>query len=613
MKKNSKYKYGRLIDDVTQGNVAGVREQVKDALKNGVQPMEIVDDALLKAMNEVGKRFEKNEIYVTELLVSARAVHGGLDEIRPYLVDGDVPTQGKVIVGTVAGDLHDIGKNLLAMVLQARGYEVIDLGVDVSSSTFVDAVVQHRPDVLCLSALLTTTVGAMEDTIRAIDDARLRSGLHIIVGGAAVTGAIASAIGADGYGSTAVHGVKLIEEILERNKKTRGSNIITSVLNSDDVREWQDSFEDFSGLSMVIVDKEGRPVANAGSFFNCTGRCSELSVLLDDKPLDIPLQDINAGSEYHTAFAYRCRCGLMEISYPLIGENGQIGAMLCGHFLLEEDTRYIEASALDIPVLSKEKCEGLCTYMALIGHRIVDLIDNTLARRHLEGQQETFVNFMKKQHELEEKLKDAELSALQNQVNPHFLFNSLNTIARVAATEGDRYTESLVIALARLMRYSLYQVRSTVTLEEEVKTVRDYLKIQEARFQDRMSHRIDVESSILNAKMPCMILQPLVENACQHGLEPCRRGGIVSIQGWLENKQVFLEVSDNGAGMSEELQRNIFKLEDIQSTKGGQVSGLGLNNVLSRLQFHFGSDCAWDISSAINKGTTLQLSFPYVV
>ncbi|MEG1478529.1 MAG: sensor histidine kinase, partial [Clostridiales bacterium] len=223
------------------------------------------------------------------------------------------------------------------------------------------------------------------------------------------------------------------------------------------------------------------------------------------------------------------------------------------------------------------------------------------------------VNFMKKQHQLEEKLKDAELNALQNQVNPHFLFNSLNTIARVAVIEGDKYTESLVSALARLMRYSLYQVKSVVTLEEEVKTVQDYLKIQEARFRDRMTHRIDVESSILNAKMPCMILQPLVENACQHGLEPCRRGGIVSIQGWLENQQVFLEVSDNGIGMSEEIQRNIFKLEDIQSAKGGQVSGLGLNNVLSRLQFHFGSDCAWDISSAINKGTTLQLSFPYII
>ena len=149
-------------------------------------------------------------------------------------------------------------------------------------------------------------------------------------------------------------------------------------------------------------------------------------------------------------------------------------------------------------------------------------------------------------------------------------------------------------------------MRSIVTLEEEVKTVQDYLKIQEARFQDRISHRIDVESSILNAKMPCMILQPLVENACQHGLEPCRRGVLFPFRDGLKTIKYFLEVTDNGIGMSEELQRSIFKLEDIQSTKGGQVSGLGLNNVLSRLQFHFGSDCAWDISSVINKGDDLS-------
>ena len=107
-----------------------------------------------------------------------------------------------------------------------------------------------------------------------------------------------------------------------------------------------------------------------------------------------------------------------------------------------------------------------------------------------------------------------------------------------------------------------------------------------------------------------MILQPLVENACQHGLEPTKRGGIISIQGWLENGNVFLEVSDNGVGMSEKQQRSIFKLEDIHSSKGGQVSGIGINNVLSRLQFFFGSDCAWDINSTLNKGTTLQISFP---
>ncbi|MEG1821799.1 MAG: histidine kinase [Clostridiales bacterium] len=606
----NQYNYNRLIEDVVLGNVIGVKNSVKDAVSRDIDVMDIVNNGLLKAMNVVGERFEKNEIYVTELLVSARAVHGGLDEIRPLLVSKDMPVVGKIVIGTVAGDLHDIGKNLLSLVLQARGYEVIDLGVDVDSSTIVDAVVRYRPDILCLSALLTTTVLRMEETIKAINDARLRNSLQIVVGGAAVTAEVASAMGADGYGETVTSGVKLINKIMENRNDLSNDNIVSAAFDDATIRELHNSFYAFTGLSLALADKDGRPIGEPGGFFHCSGRCGELSALLDDKPLDMPLQSMSEDRE--EAYAYRCRCGLMELSYPLIGENGQLGSLLCGHFLLEDDLKSIEPIP-DILVLSRRKCEALCTYLGYIGGKIVELIDNTVARRHLEGQQETFVNFMKKQHQLEEKLKDAELNALQNQVNPHFLFNSLNTIARVAVIEGDKYTESLVSALARLMRYSLYQVKSVVTLEEEVKTVQDYLKIQEARFRDRMTHRIDVESSILNAKMPCMILQPLVENACQHGLEPCRRGGIVSIQGWLENQQVFLEVSDNGIGMSEEIQRNIFKLEDIQSAKGGQVSGLGLNNVLSRLQFHFGSDCAWDISSAINKGTTLQLSFPYII
>ena len=606
------YDFKRMINDVILGNVASVKNHVHDAIDKGIDIMEIVDFGLLKAMNEVGERFEKNEIYVTELLVSARAVHAGLDEIRPLMTEKELPYAGKIVIGTVAGDLHDIGKNLLSLVLQARGYEVIDLGVDVPASDFLDAVDRYHPDVLCLSALLTTTVQAMEKTIEDLGTARLRSRLNIVVGGAALNADLASAIGADGYADTALKGVQLIGEIIAGNRSMANPNLFSAAFREGELMDMRDSFFGLTGLDIAFVDRNGMPVVSPGGFFSCSGRCLELKEALEDKPLDSPLQNMLLSGDVDQAFAYRGRCGLMEISYPLSGEDGQIGSILCGHFLLENDLKYLKDPPSDIPVLSAERCAALCSFIGFFGRKIVDMVADSVALQRLEGQQDTFVNFMKKQRQLEEALKEAELSALQNQVNPHFLFNSLNTIARVAVIEGDKYTEGLISALARLMRYSLYQVRSIVTLEEEVKTVQDYLKIQEARFQDRISHRIDVESSILNAKMPCMILQPLVENACQHGLEPCRRGGIVSIQGWLENDQVFLEVTDNGIGMSEELQRSIFKLEDIQSTKGGQVSGLGLNNVLSRLQFHFGSDCAWDISSVINKGTTFQLSFPYV-
>ncbi len=604
------YNYKPLIDDVLQGNVAAVRAHVKKALEAGMDIMEIVDEGLLKAMKIIGDRFDRNEIYVTELLISARAVHVGLEEIKPHMVNEVLPNSGRIVIGSVAGDLHDLGKNLVALVLQAKGYEVIDLGVDISASAFADAVNEYKPEVLCLSALLTTTVLEIETVITALKDAHLRHRVDVVVGGAAVNQEKATQMGADGYGADAVSGASLIGALIEKRRNVTNFDSMAAIFNDVEFLGMQDSFRKISDVDMVFVDRVGQPLSDPGRFFDCSLRCEAMNRHLKGLNLYSFNQHPTHSGDYPEAFAYRCRCGLMEISYPLIGDMGQIGSIICGHFLLAEDLAKGEAPQ-DIPIVSVEKCQGLCDYITIYGRTLVQLVDSNFARRQLEGQQSSFVSFMKKQQQLEEALKEAELSALQYQVNPHFLFNSLNTIARVALLEGDKYTEKLVSALARLMRYSLYQVKTTVTLAEEVKTVQDYLMIQEARFQGRISRRVDVEPSILNSKMPCMILQPLVENACQHGLEPCKRGGIVSVQGWMENGQVFLEVSDNGIGMSEELQKNIFKLE-IKSEKGGQVSGLGLNNVLKRLQAHFGSDCAWDIQSAINKGTTFQLSFPHI-
>ncbi len=602
----------KITQAVLSGDLEGVRTNVQTALEWNYDVTDILNNGLLKAMHIIGNLFERNEIYVTELLVSARGVHEGINVIRPYLMERgeSLPRRGKIVIGTVAGDLHDIGKNLLGLMLEARGFEVIDLGVDVSATAFVEAVSRHQPDVLCLSALLTTTVKAVGSTIEALSGVK-QSGhrVNIVVGGAALREEIASALGADGYAPDAVSGANLIEEMVQREQAYSSGHTLAGAYGLDEIESLQVAFKALTGVHMVIVDRRGIPFVGGEAFASCSRKCKDRIQLLGGSHLRSPLHQTMTGNDSACAVAYRCRCGLMELSFPINGENGSLGTILCGHFLLENDLP-AEKVPEDVPVLSETQCDALCRYVGLTGRKIAELVDSLSVRQQLEGQQKTYVEFMKKQRKLEEDLKEAELSALQYQVNPHFLFNSLNTIARVALIEGDKHTEKLVSALARLMRYSLYQVKATVTLEEEVKTVTDYLMIQETRFQGRLSHRIDVEPSILMAKMPCMILQPLVENACQHGLEPTKRGGIISIQGWLENGNVFLEVSDNGVGMTEEQKKSIFTLEDIHSTKGGQVSGIGMNNVLSRLQFFFGSDCAWDIYSVLNKGTTLQLSFP---
>ena len=596
--------YRKITESVINGDAEQVRSFVKEGLDRGLDVTDILNYGLLKAMQLVGEQFERNEIYVTELLISARGVREGMEVIKPYLlekgIDDSTLRKGKIVLGTVAGDLHDIGKDLLGMVLKAGGFEVIDLGVDVSSTGFVEAVERYHPDAVCLSALLTTTVKAAADAIEALSG--VRKGLVIAIGGAAINQEIAAAIHADGYAPDAVSGAKMIENLLEQRRRVHVSKTLEGTWTLQEITGLQKSFFDLTGVGMVAVDASGVPFGGGEEFFSCSGKCCHKNCVKPGTAAMTYSNDKNAA-------VYRCRCGLMEASYTLMGEKGSLGALLCGHFMVEGD-EVISDDVKDVPVLTEKQCASLCRFVGIFGKKLSDHIESYVGYKHLKGQEKTYFGFMKRQRELEEELKAAELTVLQNQVNPHFLFNSLNTIGHVALIEGDRDTEKLVNALARLMRYSLYQVKSTVTLADEVNTVNDYLMIQETRFKDRIVHRIDVEQSVLMAKMPCMILQPLVENACQHGLEPTKQGGIISIQGWLENGNVFLEVSDNGVGMSKERVQSIFQLQDIRSSKGGQVSGIGMTNVLSRLQYFFGSDCAWDISSAPGKGTTLQLSFP---
>ena len=163
-----------LHQSVIDGNAAGVRDQMKQTLAQGVAPEKVLNDGLISAMSEVGSLFSCGEYYVPEMLIAARAMKAGLELLRPALVSADVPAIGKVVLGTVKGDLHDIGKNLVSMMLEGAGFEVIDLGVDVPPEKFIQAIQDHHPNAVGLSALLTTTMPAMKTTIDAIKSAGLR-------------------------------------------------------------------------------------------------------------------------------------------------------------------------------------------------------------------------------------------------------------------------------------------------------------------------------------------------------------------------------------------------------------------------------------------------------
>jgi 5-methyltetrahydrofolate--homocysteine methyltransferase len=198
-----------LAESVIAGWRADAERQTREALAAGVSPQSILADGLIAPMAEVGARFERGEFYVPEMLIAARAMQAGLAVLKPYLAQGGIVMRGKVVIGTVKGDLHDIGKNLVAMMLEGAGFEIIDLGTDVGPEKFAAAVREHHPSLVGMSALLTTTMKNMQSCIEAIEDLGLRSQVKILVGGAPLTEAFATSIGADGYAPDASRAVAL--------------------------------------------------------------------------------------------------------------------------------------------------------------------------------------------------------------------------------------------------------------------------------------------------------------------------------------------------------------------------------------------------------------------
>ncbi|MCX6080599.1 MAG: corrinoid protein [Chloroflexi bacterium] len=203
-----------LYDAILDGDVSNAQAGVRTALEAGVEPGIVLAEGMIAAMKEVGRRFEEGDYFVPEMLIAARAMQAALALLKPHLVGSDVKSAGKVAIGTVKGDLHDIGKNLVALMLEGAGFEVLDLGVDVSPEKFVDAITTGGADIVAFSALLTTTMPNMKATIDAIQQAGLRDKVKIIIGGAPVTQDYADQIGADGFASDASRGVSLAQSLL---------------------------------------------------------------------------------------------------------------------------------------------------------------------------------------------------------------------------------------------------------------------------------------------------------------------------------------------------------------------------------------------------------------
>ena len=213
--------YNAIIEAVTSGDSNKVQFEVANALRAGSDPNKILKDGLLAGMEVVGKRFRAGDMFLPEVLLSAEVMHKGLDILNPLLSKSARKGVGTIVIGTVEGDIHDIGKKIVALLLEGSGFSVIDLGVDVKVNSFIDAVEKHKPDILGMSALLTTTMPHMGEVINILKEKKLRSKVKVVVGGASVNDAFAKSIGADGYAVEAGSGVELVKKMLKSEQRKK--------------------------------------------------------------------------------------------------------------------------------------------------------------------------------------------------------------------------------------------------------------------------------------------------------------------------------------------------------------------------------------------------------
>lgn len=203
-----------LFNAILEGNAELAKEKIEEALSIKLAPSQILNQGMIASMAEVGDRFERGEYYVPEMLIAALAMQEALPILKPHLKQSDLIAEGKVVIGTVQGDLHDIGKNLVGMMLEGAGFEISDLGTDVSADQFVDAVRDDEIDIVAMSALLTTTMPNMKSVVEALHNAGLRDRVKVIIGGAPVTESYAQEIGADGYATDASRAIKVAKAMM---------------------------------------------------------------------------------------------------------------------------------------------------------------------------------------------------------------------------------------------------------------------------------------------------------------------------------------------------------------------------------------------------------------
>ncbi|WP_371381611.1 PocR ligand-binding domain-containing protein [Sporomusa aerivorans] len=395
---------------------------------------------------------------------------------------------------------------------------------------------------------------------------------------------------------------------------------LADIVNVKVLQEIQDKFSEATGLAAVIVDSGGQPVTEPSNF---TRLCNLIRSTPEGLSRCMGSDDCGGrmAAQQLCPSVYRCHSGLIDLGAPIRLNQQHLGGFLAGQVLLPQDGAEVagdvlnrlqdlkldDAAILDmlaeIRVVPEERVKAAADLLYIMTNYIVEIAMANIAQQQL-------MNELKAKADLEKVLREAELKALQSQVNPHFLFNTLNTIARLALLENAPRTQEVVYALSDLLRNNLRNIDEMVTVGEEVEYIKNYLLIQKMRFGDRIQTEINIPASLLEQKIPVMTLQPLVENAIIHGLEPKRGGGNINISGRLYEDQFELLIEDTGIGVTRNQIERIFRNEKRVGGKG-QTTGLGIINVHKRIQHYFGAHFGLDIAGEQSLGTTVKIALPY--
>lgn len=396
---------------------------------------------------------------------------------------------------------------------------------------------------------------------------------------------------------------------------------LTDILTEKFIKQFQESFAFATGFGVVFVDLNGNHIGKGSNFtkfcqeINSTKEGARHCANTNRKAIEIALKTKKPS-------IYICHAGLINIEIPLTYEGKYIGALTAGQVICSEPNDYITDKKLnnlpwlktkeakeylkDINILTKQEIEATSILLENTANYIVQTeMYNKLQEKLIEEENKK-LEYEKKQIEMEHQLKLAELDALQKQATPHFMFNVINSISRLISMKNYKSAKSMLDSFSQMLRYSLYNIETTITLRQELKYIKSYLDIQKHRFSNRLKYKIEVAKNLLDIKIPYFSLQPLIENAIIHGLLPLKDGGSFIFICKKFNNYISINIIDNGIGMSKNKINEIMETFD-SNDESLQTSSVGLKNCYRRFYLMYGDNFKFSLDSEINKGTKITI------